>query len=83
MGKSSRLIKANIRNKSVFNYTLQLGPDGNIKILDENGKPLKDQGTRKSPRIKRVLNVRTLTIIEAEGSHWIYVKPPGFWYQLS
>ena len=83
MGKKSKLAKANVKNKSVFNYSLKLGPDGNINLFDKRGKPLKKEGTIRPPRIKRILNVRTLTISEAEGSKWIYIKPPGVWYQLT
>ena len=82
MPKRPKNLKCNDKNKSVFDYSLLLKPSGAIKLFDKDGEPLKCKGTTKSPPIKEILNVRTLTIIEAEGSRWVYVKPPGLWYQV-
>jgi hypothetical protein len=71
-------------NASIFDYTLVLKPDGTVKVYEEiDGekkliKPLKKQ----CPPIKKVLNVRNLTIIEAEGSRWAYIEPPGYWWPV-
>ncbi|MCU7934647.1 MAG: hypothetical protein KZQ99_07180 [Candidatus Thiodiazotropha sp. (ex Dulcina madagascariensis)] len=75
--------KLNKNDESAFNYTLELKPDGKIKIKDSSGKILKSKGVTKHPKIKKIIDVRTLTIIEAEGCQWIYLKPPGRWYRLS
>lgn len=72
----------NCDNRSVFDYSLLLKPSGAIKLFDKNGEPLKSKGTTKPPRIKKILNVRTLTIVEAEGSRWAWISPPGLWYQV-
>ena len=81
MPKKTKRTKCN-NNTSVFDYSLLLKPNGAIKIFDKNGEPLKDKGKTKQPHIKKILNVRTLTIIEAEGSRWIWVNPPAKWYQV-
>lgn len=67
--------------KSVFNYVLELQPDGEVSVKDDCGCPLKpsDSGPE---NIKRVLNTRTITITEYEGSQWIYIYPPGRWIQV-
>ena len=66
--------------KSVFNYNLELSPDGNVTIKDNCGKPV--EGTTETPPIKRIVNTRTVTITEAEGSQWVYLDPPGMWYLI-
>ncbi len=67
--------------KSCFNYTLELGPDGNITVKDDCGCELKPEKTEMPP-IKKIINTRTITITEAEGSSWIYVDPPGVWIRV-
>jgi hypothetical protein len=68
--------------KAAFNYSLLVKPDGTIKILDHCGKPIKQKGRKSLPPIKKVVNTRTLTVMEAKGSQWIYLDPPGLWYPL-
>jgi hypothetical protein len=68
--------------KSAFNYTLEIKPDGSINIKDKNGKCIKTKGQKKTPPIKKIVNTRTITIMEAKGSQWIYLKPPGRWYLI-
>jgi hypothetical protein len=67
--------------KSCFDYTLELSPDGNVSIKDKSGNVLMP-GSTQMPPIKKILNTRTITITEAEGSGWIYVDPPGIWIQV-
>ena len=64
--------------KSVFNYSLELGPDGTVIVKDDRGNTLK--GTTEMPPIKNIINTRTVCITEAEGSQWVYLDPPGMWY---
>lgn len=72
-----------ITNKSAFDYTLVLKPDGTVIIQDECGKPVEHKETSEMPPIKSIVNTRTLTILEAEGSKWLYIVPPGTWIRLS
>jgi|GEM_PF-5150923 len=67
--------------KSVFDYTLELSPDGNVTIKDNCGCALKPE-TTDMPPIKKIINTRTITITEAEGSQWVYLNPPGIWYLI-
>jgi hypothetical protein len=69
-------------NSSVFDYSLLLKPNGTIQLFDKKGKPLASKGTTEPPKIKKILNVRTLTIVEAEGSRWVWVHPPGAWIKV-
>ncbi|MCU7944455.1 MAG: hypothetical protein KZQ87_17445 [Candidatus Thiodiazotropha sp. (ex Cardiolucina cf. quadrata)] len=84
MMKSKTEVKkgCNIK-KSAFNYSLVVKPDGRIKIKDDHGKTINTRGRKSLPPIKKVVNTRTLTIMEAKGSQWIYLDPPGLWYPLS
>jgi hypothetical protein len=68
--------------KSIFSYTLEIRPDGTLKIKGKDGKCIKSKGTKEIPPVKKISNTRTLTIMEARGSEWIYIKPPGRWYRL-
>ncbi len=68
--------------KSAFNYTLTINADGTIDIKDKNNNCLKRKGRKTSPAIKKIINTRTITITEAKGSDWIYIKPPGRWYPV-
>jgi hypothetical protein len=68
--------------KSAFNYSLEVMPDGTIKIKDKCGNTVKQKGRKSLPPIKKVVNTRTLTIMEAKGSQWLYLDPPGLWYYL-
>jgi hypothetical protein len=68
--------------KSIFSYTLEIKPDGTLKIKDKNGKRVPNRGKKKIPPIKKISNTRTITIMEAKGSGWIYIKPPGRRYRL-
>ncbi|MCW4345933.1 MAG: hypothetical protein N0E48_21620 [Candidatus Thiodiazotropha endolucinida] len=68
--------------KSIFNYTLVVKPDGTLKLKDKAGNCIKSRGTKRVPPIKKISNTRTITIMEARGSQWVYIKPPGRWYRL-
>jgi hypothetical protein len=79
--KPSEKKTCNIK-KSSFNYSLLIKPDGHIEVIDSCGNVIKHKGRKKLPPIKKVVNTRTLTIVEAKGSEWIYLDPPGLWYPL-
>ena len=81
MAKKTKRIRCK-DNKSVFDYSLLLRPNGDIQVFDEKGKPLDTEGTIKPPKLKHKLNARTLTIVEAEESGWIWLDPPGVWIQV-
>jgi hypothetical protein len=68
--------------KSEFDYTLVVKPDGEIKIMNACGKTIMSRGRKSLPPIKKVINTRTITVMEARGSEWIYLDPPGLWYRL-
>lgn len=42
-----------ITNKSAFNYTLVLKPDGTVKVKDKCGNLIKGEGSKKLPPIKK------------------------------
>ncbi|MCU7920344.1 MAG: hypothetical protein KZQ95_18590 [Candidatus Thiodiazotropha sp. (ex Epidulcina cf. delphinae)] len=79
-GKPER--KKSCNNKSVFDYNLLLKPNGSVEIYDKGGKILKSKRKTKCPPVEKILNVRTLAIVEAKGSRWTYVDPPGWWWEL-
>ena len=63
-------------------YTLELSHDGEVTVKNRDGKPIDPDPNVKIPPITSILNTRTITIIEAEGSGWIYIDPPGVWRQV-
>ncbi|MEW8624352.1 MAG: hypothetical protein AB2551_01200 [Candidatus Thiodiazotropha sp.] len=87
MAKSDRGKKTKAKKKdnaSIFDYTLVLKPDGTVKVYDDSDGEMKliKPSKRKCPPIKKVLNVRKLTIVEAKGSRWAYIDPPGYWWMV-
>jgi hypothetical protein len=79
--KSAAKKKCNMK-KSAFNYSLIIRPDGSIEVEDSCGKIIKNKGRKPLPPIKKVINTRTLTIVEAKGSEWIFLDPPGIWIPI-
>ena len=63
---------------SKFDYDLKLTADGKV-IVSKNCDEIQPF-TDGMPPIKEIVNVRTLTIIEARGSDLIYVN--GEWYYV-
>lgn len=69
--------------KSKFDYSLIIRPDGSIEVENGCGKIIKNKGRKTTPPIKKIVNTRTLSIVEAEGSRWIFVDPPGIWIPIA
>lgn len=69
-------------NASKFEYSLTLKQDGSVQLLGNSSKAFHTQSTKKHPPIKEIVNVRNITIIEATGSKWVFINPPGMWYHL-
>jgi hypothetical protein len=69
--------------KSKFDYSLIVRPDGSVEIQDKCGNILRDMmGSKELPPIKEIVNTRTITIVEATGSRYIYIDPPGAWFPV-
>jgi predicted component of viral defense system (DUF524 family) len=68
--------------KSAFGYSLIIRPDGSIEVEDSCGQTIKSKGRKSLPPIKKIVNTRTLTIVEAKGSEWIWIDPPGLWFPI-
>jgi predicted component of viral defense system (DUF524 family) len=69
--------------ESKFDYSLIIRPDGSIEVENGCGKIIKHKGRKTTPPIKKIVNTRTLSIVEAEGSRWIFVDPPGIWIPIA
>ena len=62
-----------------LNYKIELDAHGNVNVTDDRGNPVELKSLDTAPPLKKITNVRTLTVIEAEGSICIYI--PGYgWF---
>lgn len=68
--------------KSAFagklDYKIELDANGKVNIFDERGNPVELKSPDTVPSFKKIINVRTLTVIEAEGSICIYIPGAGW-----
>lgn len=62
----------------VFNYQLNFDSKGEIVVRDAEGNIIK--GVRDERPIKRIIGVKTFTVIEGEGSHFIWIR--GYKYYI-
>jgi len=62
----------NIFAQDEFNYSINLQSNGDMTVRNAKGQALK--GVVDDRPIKRIRSVKTLTIIEAEGSHFIIIN---------
>lgn len=52
-------------------YSITLHSNGDLTVMDEKGRRL--EGVTDDRPIKRIRGVKTLTVIEGEGSHFIII----------
>lgn len=65
-----------------FAYTAGVDANGTLKVLDAKGKPLPMKRIDGPLRAKRIVKMRTLTIVEVEGSHYLAIMLDGVPYQI-
>lgn len=61
-----------------LDYKIELDAYGKVSVSDQHGKPVELKSPDTVPSFKKITNVRTLTIIEAEGSICIYMPGVGW-----
>lgn len=61
-----------------YDYNVKLNSSGEITITDSNNQKVELKSPATVPSFKKISNVRTLTIIEAEGSYCIYIPGHGW-----
>lgn len=65
-----------------FAYTASLDANGNLRVLDANGKPLPAKRIDGPLSAKKIVRVRTMSIVEVEGSHYLAINVDGVFYQI-
>ena len=69
-------------DQSQFSYTVSLDADGNLTVLDRYRKPVKAQKISGPVDAKKIVRVRSITIIEVEGSHFLEIVIDGTPYKV-
>lgn len=65
-----------------FNYTTTLDSKGNLTVLDARGKPIPAKRIDGPLSAKKIVRVRTMSILEIEGSHYLAIIVDGVAYQI-
>jgi hypothetical protein len=69
--------------KDRFSYTLSFDAKGNPTVLDANGKPIPAQRVDGAVDAKKIVRVRTISVIDVEGSHYILINIGGYLYKIN
>ena len=73
---------ASIKSPYRFAYTAGVDANGNLKVLDARGKQLPVKKVDGPLPAKNIVKIRTMTIIEVEGSHYLAIELDGVAYQI-
>lgn len=68
--------------KYQFAYTAGIDASGKLQVLDKNGKPLPTQRITGPVDARKIIRVRTMTIVEVEGSHYLDITIDGVPYKV-
>lgn len=69
-------------NKTDFAYTISFTAEGEPSVLDAKGRPAKARRVCGPIKADKIVRVRTMSIVEAEGSHYIVINLDGALYQI-
>jgi hypothetical protein len=69
--------------KDPFSYTLSIDAKGLPVILDAKGNPIPSKLVEGSVNAKKVVRVRTFSVIDVEGSHYVLISIGGTLYQIN
>lgn len=68
--------------KDKFAYTLSFDAKGLPVVLDAKGKPIPPRKVEGPVNAKKIVRVRTISVIDVEGSHFILIEIGGTTYQI-
>ena len=68
--------------KDQFSYTLSLDAQGNPTVLDARGKPVPPKRVEGPVDARKIVRVRTMSVIDVEGSHYILFQINGTMYRF-
>lgn len=74
--------KGSIKSPYRFAYTAGVDANGNLKVLDARGKQLPVKKVDGPLSAKNIVKIRTMTIVEVEGSHYLAIELDGVAYQI-
>lgn len=65
-----------------FNYTLNIDANGRFQVIDKTGRVAEAREVSGPLDAKRIMRVRTLSIVEVEGSHYLVIMLDGVLYEI-
>jgi len=68
--------------KDLFSYTLSIDAKGTPMVLDAKGNPLPAKLVEGPVNAKKVVRIRTFSVIDVEGSHFVLIDIGGKLYQI-
>jgi len=68
--------------KDPFSYTLSIDAKGLPVVLDAKGNPIPPKRVEGSVDAKKVLRIRTFSVIDIEGSNFILIEIGGTIYRI-
>jgi hypothetical protein len=68
--------------KGRFAYSLSFDEKGLPVVLDAKGKPIPPKKVEGPVDAKKIVRVRTISVIDVEGSHFILIEIDGRLYRI-
>ena len=69
--------------KDRFSYTLSIDPKGLPVVLDSRGNSIPAKKIEPPVDAKKIVRVRTFSVIDVEGSHYILIDIGGTLYRIN
>lgn len=66
-----------------FSYTLSIDPKGLPVVLDSRGKSIPAKKIEPPVDARKIVRVRTFSVIDVEGSHYILIDIGGSLYRIN
>ena len=69
-------------NKDRLSYTLSFDAKGMPVVLDAKGNPIPPKKVEGAVDARKIVRVRTMSVIDVEGSHFILIDLDGTMYRI-
>lgn len=70
-------------NKDRFSYTVKIDSKGMPVVLDAKGKEIPANEVKLPVDAKKIVRVRTFSVMDVEGSHYILISIGGTTYKIN
>lgn len=69
--------------KDRFSYTLTIDANGVPAVKDARGNPIEAKKVELPVKAKKIVRIRTVSVMDVEGSHYILIDIGGTLYQIN